>query len=63
MFQCQLDKAANQLLEQIEKTPKIIKPKKTATNGKRKVTFYLIREFALKAEKNIFSAFNCVFLK
>ena len=41
MSVAQLDKATNQLLEQIEKTPKIIKPKKTATNGKREVTFFI----------------------
>lgn len=41
MSVAQLDKEANQLLEQIKKTPKKIKPKKTATNGKREVTFFI----------------------
>ena len=41
MSVAQLDKEANQLLEQIEKAPKRIKPKKTAANGKRKVTLFI----------------------
>ena len=41
MSVAQLDKEANLLLEQINKNPKSIKPKKTVTKGKREITFFI----------------------